>query len=213
MNKSKIKICGIKDIKTLNCCIKNKVDFFGLIFYKKSPRNISFNDALNLVYHSKNKKIKSVGVFVNESINQLNLLLKKLKVDYIQLHGKEDNQYISEIKKSNSVKIIKNIPIQGLTDLLAINNYPNADMFLFDYKPMENELPGGNSKQFSWELIKNIEIDKPWFISGGINIKNINKINNFTIPYGIDISSGVEEIQGIKSNDKITLLIKSYESK
>jgi len=213
LNKSKIKICGIKDIKTLNCCIKNKVDFFGLIFYKKSPRNISFNDALNLVYHSKNKKIKSVGVFVNESINQLNLLLKKLKVDYIQLHGKEDNQYISEIKKSNSVKIIKNIPIQGLTDLLAINNYPNADMFLFDYKPMENELPGGNSKQFSWELIKNIEIDKPWFISGGINIKNINKINNFTIPYGIDISSGVEEIQGIKSNDKITLLIKSYESK
>ena len=211
MNKSKIKICGIKDIRTLNCCIKNKVDFFGLIFYKKSPRNISFNDALNLVYHSKNKKIKSVGVFVNESINQLNLLLKKLKVDYIQLHGKEDNQYISEIKKSNSVKIIKNIPIQGLTDLLAINNYPNADMFLFDYKPMENELPGGNSKQFSWELIKNIEIDKPWFISGGININNINKINNFTIPYGIDISSGVEETRGIKSNDKITLLMKSYE--
>ena len=211
MNKSKIKICGIKDIRTLNCCIKNKVDFFGLIFYKKSPRNISFNDALNLVHHSKNKKIKSVGVFVNESINQLNLLLKKLKVDYIQLHGKEDNQYISEIKKSNSVKIIKNIPIQGLTDLLAINNYPNADMFLFDYKPMENELPGGNSKQFSWELIKNIEIDKPWFISGGININNINKINNFTIPYGIDISSGVEETRGIKSNNKITLLMKSYE--
>ena len=211
MNKSKIKICGIKDIRTLNCCIENKVDFFGLIFYKKSPRNISFNDALNLVHHSKNKKIKSVGVFVNESINQLNLLLQKLKVDYIQLHGKEDNQYISEIKKSNSVKIIKNIPIQGLTDLLAINNYPNADMFLFDYKPMENELPGGNSKQFSWELIKNIEIDKPWFVSGGINIKNINKINNFTIPYGIDISSGVEETRGIKSNDKITLLMKSYE--
>jgi phosphoribosylanthranilate isomerase len=211
LNKSKIKICGIKDIRTLNCCIENKVDFFGLIFYKKSPRNISFNDALNLVHHSKNKKIKSVGVFVNESINQLNLLLKKLKVDYIQLHGKEDDRYISKIKKSNSVKIIKNIPIQCLADLLTINNYPNADMFLFDYKPMENELPGGNSKQFSWELIKNIEIDKPWFISGGINIKNINKINNFTIPYGIDISSGVEETRGVKSNDKITLLMKSYE--
>jgi len=213
LNKPKIKICGIKDIGTLECCIKNKVDFFGLIFYKKSPRNISIDDALKLIHHSKNKKIKSVGVFVNEPIDKLNLILKKLKVDYIQLHGEEDERYISEVKKHNSIKIIKNIPIQDPVDLLTVNNYPNADMFLFDYKPMKNELPGGNSKQFSWELIKNIEIDKPWFISGGINIKNINKINNFTIPYGIDISSGVEEMLGIKSNNKITLLIESYESK
>ena len=213
MNKSNIKICGIKDIKTLDCCIKNKVDFFGLIFYKKSPRNINIKDALSLIHHSKNKKIRSVGVFVNEPIDQLNQLLKKLKVDYIQLHGKENDEYISKIKKNNSIKVIKNIPIQNSEDVLFIKNYPNADMFLFDYKPKENELPGGNSKQFSWELIKNIEIDKPWFISGGINIKNINKINNFTIPYGIDISSGVEEKPGIKNNNKITLLIKSYESK
>ena len=213
MNKSKIKICGIKDIKTLDCCIENKINFFGLIFYKKSPRNININDALYLIHHSENKKIKSVGVFVNEHINQLNLLLKRLKVDYIQLHGKEDDGYISEIKRFNSVKVIKNIPIRDSADLLTINKYPNADMFLFDYKPMENELPGGNSKQFPWKLIKNIETGKPWFISGGININNINKINNFTIPYGIDISSGVEEKPGIKSNNKITSLIKFYESK
>ena len=213
MNKSKIKICGIKNIKTLDCCIKNKVDFFGLIFYKKSPRNINIKDALNLIQHSKNKKIKSVGVFVNEPINRLNLLLHKLKVDYVQLHGNEDDRYIYEIKKLNSIKVIKNIPIQNSEDLLIIKNYTNADMFLFDYKPKENELPGGNSKQFSWELIKNIEIGKPWFISGGINIGNINKIINFTIPYGIDISSGVEEKPGIKNNNKITSLIKFYESK
>ena len=213
MNKSKIKICGIKDIKTLDCCIKNEVDFFGLIFYKKSPRNVNVKDALNLILHSKNKKIKSVGVFVNEPVNQLNLLLTKLKVNYIQLHGKEDDEYISEVKRLNSVGIIKNIPIKDSADLLLINNYPNADMFIFDYKPMENELPGGNSKQFSWELIRNLEINRPWFISGGINIENINKINKFTIPYGIDISSGVEERPGIKSNDKITSLIKSYEQK
>ena len=213
MNKSKIKICGIKNIQTLDCCIKNKVDFFGLIFYKKSPRNINIKDALNLIQHSKNKKIKSVGVFVNEPINRLNRLLHKLKVDYIQLHGNEDDRYIYEIKKLTSIKVIKNIPIQNSEDLLIIKNYTNADMFLFDYKPKKNELPGGNSKQFSWELIKNIEIVKPWFISGGINIQNINKIINFTIPYGIDISSGVEERLGIKSNNKITSLIKFYESK
>ena len=212
MNKSKIKICGIKDINTLDCCIRNKVDFFGLIFYKKSPRNINIKDALHLINYSKNKKIKSVGVFVNEPIDKLSLLLKKLKINIIQLHGGEDDRYISKIKKYNSVKIMKNIPIQNSADLLNINNYPNADMFLFDYKPMKNELPGGNSKQFSWKLLRNIKIDKPWFISGGINIENINKIQNFTIPYGIDISSGVEEKAGIKNNNKITSLIKSYES-
>jgi len=211
--KSKIKICGIKDIKTLDCCIKNNVDFFGLIFYKKSPRNISIKDALNLINHSRNKKIKSVGVFVNEHIDKLNLFLKKIKVDYIQLHGNEDDRYISEIKKYNSIKVIKNIPIRDSEDLLSIKNYTNADMILLDYKPVENELPGGNSKKFSWKLIKNIEIDKPWFISGGINIKNIDKIANFTIPYGIDISSGVEDKPGIKNNNKITSLIKFYESK
>ena len=151
MNKSKIKICGIKNIKTLDCCIKNKVDFFGLIFYKKSPRNINIKDALNLIQHSKNKKIKSVGVFVNEPINRLNLLLHKLKVDYVQLHGNENDRYIYEIKKLNSIKVVKSIPIQNSEDLLIIKNYTNADMFLFDYKPMKNELPGGNSKQFSWK--------------------------------------------------------------
>ena len=212
MNKSKIKICGIKDINTLDCCIRNKVDFFGLIFYKKSPRNINIKDALHLINYSKNKKIKSVGVFVNEPIDKLSLLLKKIKINIIQLHGEEDDGYISKIKKYNSVEIMKNIPIQNSADLLNINNYPNADMFLFDYKPMKNELPGGNSKQFSWELLRNIKIDKPWFISGGINIENINKINKFTIPYGIDISSGVEEKAGIKNNNKITSLIKSYGS-
>jgi len=132
------------------------------------------------------------------------------------MHGQEDDGYIFEIKKHNPIKIIKNIPIQCQEDLLNIKNYSNADMYLFDYKPIENELPGGNSKRFSWEIIKNIKIDKPWFVSGGINIENINiinKINKFTIPYGIDISSGVEERLGIKSNDKITSLIKSYESK
>ena len=174
---------------------------------------MNIKDALNLVDYSKNKRIKSVGVFVNEPVNHLNLLLKKLKLDYVQLHGEEDDRYISEIKKSNSVKIIKNIPIQESADFLIIKNYPNADMFLFDYKPTENELPGGNSKQFSWELIRNIDIDKPWFISGGINIENINMIDNFIIPYGIDISSGVEEEPGIKSNNKITSLMKSYGSK
>jgi len=211
--KSKIKICGIKDIKTLECCIENKVDFFGMIFYKKSPRNIKIREAQNLINYIQNKSIFSVGVFVNEPINQILKLIKKLKIDYVQLHGEENYDYINEIKKENSIKVIKNIPIKNSKDFLNTRKYSNVDMFLFDYKPSKDELPGGNAKTFSWNLISDIKIDKPWFLSGGINIYNINEIKNYTIPYGIDISSGVEDKIGIKSNNKITSLLKFYGTK
>lgn len=213
MIKSKIKICGIKDIKTLQCCIENNVKFFGLIFYRKSSRNIKNKDAIRLIKYSEKKNIKSVGVFVDESIDKLNKKLKILKLDYLQLHGNENDEYIKFLKKHNDIKIIKSISINTSQDFLNISKYHNNDLFLFDYKPLKNELPGGNAKKFDWALIKDIKIEKPWFLSGGINIKNINDIKKYAIPYGIDISSGVEVIKGIKNNEKINNLINSYESK
>ena len=213
MSKLKFKICGVKSLEILDCCIANNVDFFGLIFYKKSTRNIEIKDAQKLIFYSKNKSISSVGVFVNEPITQLHNLLKKLKLDYIQLHGNEDKNYMSEIKKNNSIKIIKNISMNSKEDLLKIEKYPNADFLLFDYKPSEKELPGGNAKKFSWDLLKYIKTDQPWFLSGGINIKNINEVKNYAIPYGIDISSGVESSPGNKSINKINSLFQFYDSK
>jgi len=213
LSKLKFKICGIKNLEILDCCVTNNVDFFGLIFYKKSPRNIEIKDAQKLVFYSKYKSISSVGVFVNEPITQLQNLLKILKLDCIQLHGNEDKNYISEIKKNNSIKIIKNIAVSSKEDLLKIEKYPNADFLLFDYKPTEEELPGGNAKKFSWDLIKDIKTDQPWFLSGGISIKNINEIKNYAIPYGIDISSGVESSPGNKSTSKINSLFQFYDSK
>lgn len=212
MIRSKIKICGIKEIETLECCIENRVAFFGLIFFEKSPRYINLNDAIKLIKFSQNKDILSVGVFVDKPVDELNRILKTLKVNYIQLHGKEDNNYIKIIKKKNTINVIKVLQIDSYNDFENIKNYPNADMFLFDYKPSEKELPGGNAKKFDWNLIKNLQINKNWFLSGGINIKNVNHIKDFIIPYGIDISSGVEDQLGNKNNEKITSLIKLHES-
>ena len=210
MNKSNIKICGVKNIDTIICCIKNKIKFFGLIFYTKSPRNIEIAEALELINFSTNKNIYSVGVFVNEKLNVLLNTLKKLPLNFIQLHGSETNAYIKAVKKNNKIKVIKVIMVKTLKDFKKIDNYPDTDMFLFDYKPSKNELPGGNAKSFNWELLKNVKIQKQWFLSGGINIRNIKDIENFTIPYGIDISSGVEDKLGIKNNAKISSLIKHY---
>ena len=80
------KICGLKNIETLNCCEKNKVDFFGMIFYKKSPRNITFDESKNLTDISKNLNIKPVGVFVNHEINELKMLLEQ-NISHQSLHS------------------------------------------------------------------------------------------------------------------------------
>ena len=213
MSNSKIKICGIKKIETLKCCIQNNINYFGLIFYKKSPRFVSYESALDLINYSKNKNISSVGVFVNENIEYLNKMIKKLNFNFVQLHGKENDEYIKEIKKNHNTKIIKVISVSTLNDIKKVTKYPNSDLFLFDYKPSKKELPGGNAKKFNWSLLRGIKIEKPWFLSGGININNINDIKDYAIPYGIDVSSGVEEKPGIKNNKKIVSLINTYGSK
>ena len=204
------KICGLKSEETLICCEENKVDFFGMIFYKKSPRNIEIHQAKKLTDISNNLKIQPVGVFVNHNIDSLNKIISYLNLKLIQLHGEESQSYIDEIKKQFNVEIIKKISIRTAKDLNKISKFKNVDYLLFDYKPNYNELPGGNSKSFDWELLKDKKIGLPWFISGGINKDNIKKIQNLLNPNGIDLSSGVEESIGIKNNTKINNLFKKF---
>ena len=200
------KICGIKNEDTLICCEDNSVDFFGMIFYPKSPRNISIEDASNLQIKSENLNINGVGVFVNKNINEIEDIIKKVRLKYIQLHGSEDEEYIKTLKRIG-VKVIKSISISNINDLRNISKYNSSDYFLFDYKPMKNELPGGNSKSFDWNILKSLNTDKPWFLSGGISIKNIQEILNDVSPFGIDLSSGVEKELGIKDNHIINNFI------
>jgi len=204
------KICGLKEKKNLLCCVENNVDFFGMIFYEKSPRNIRLDEAKSLIDFSKNLKIKPVGVFVNHKLDDLKKIISFLNLKYIQLHGDENQIYIDEIKNQFNLKVIKKISIKNNDDLKNINSYRNIDYLLFDYKPKNTELPGGNSKSFDWNLLKDQEINLPWFISGGINQSNIKNIQNILNPHGIDLSSGVEESIGMKSNNKINSLFKKY---
>jgi len=204
----KIKICGIKNTAILDCCNKFNVNYYGLIFYKNSPRNITVKDAIKLVKNKKINKSIAVGVFVNHDIYDLIELIKIIDLKYIQLHGNENNDYISRLKDKFDLKIIKAIGIQNENDFKQIKSFSQADFLLFDYKSKKNELPGGNSKSFNWSIIKEKSIAKPWFISGGINKKNINEILENLTPYGIDISSGVEDYPGIKNPKKIKEIVK-----
>ena len=204
------KICGLKSEESLICCEKNNVNFFGMIFYNESPRNISLSEARNLINLSKNLKIKPVGVFVNHDITNLKKIILSLGLNFIQLHGEENQTYINELKNLFEIKIIKKLSIRTDADIKKINNYKNIDYLLFDYKPKTNELPGGNSKTFDWSLLKNKKIGLPWFISGGVNETNIKNVKKLINPNGIDLSSGVEGSKGIKSNKKINNLFKKF---
>ncbi len=201
-----IKICGIQNKNTLICCEKNNVNFFGMIFYPASPRNISIQNAAELQKISEDLNIKGVGVFVNKHLYEVEKIIKNLKLRFVQLHGTEDDDYIKNLKQTG-VKIIKSISISNKNDLRKISKYQNVDYFLFDYKPLKGELPGGNSKSFDWNILKNIDTKKPWFLSGGINANNIKQILKDIKPLGIDLSSGVEKELGIKDNHMINNFI------
>ena len=201
-----IKICGIQNQDTLMCCENNSINFFGMIFYPKSPRNITIENANKLNSISEKLNINGVGVFVNKEINELKEIIKYVNLKYVQLHGSEDELYIKKLKEFG-VKIIKSISVSKEDDLKKINNYQTADYFLFDYKPKKNELPGGNSKSFDWNILKSLKTDKPWFLSGGINLNNIQQILVDINPCGVDLSSGVEKELGIKDNQIINNFI------
>ena len=201
-----IKICGIQNQDTVMCCENNSINFFGMIFYPKSPRNISIENANKLNKLSEKLNINGVGVFVNKDIYELEAIIKYVNLKYVQLHGSEDELYIKNLKKFG-VKVIKSISVSNEDDLKKINNYQTADYFLFDYKPKKNELPGGNSKSFDWNILKSLKTDKPWFLSGGININNIQQILVDINPCGVDLSSGVEKELGIKDNHIINNFI------
>ncbi len=155
--------------------------------------------------------IKGVGVFVNENIENIVKYIDKLKLKLVQLHGEEDEKYINEIKKFN-IKVIKKISVSNKKDIENIKNYKNVDYFLFDYKPKQNELPGGNAKSFDWNILKEFKLGKPWFLSGGINIDNIQYLKTEIKPFGIDLSSGVEKELGIKDNQIINNFIEKLKN-
>ena len=206
-----IKICGIQNKETLICCEKNKINFFGMIFYDKSPRNITIKNAKILQKIANDLNINGVGIFVNKNINELEKIIKDIKLRFVQLHGSEDNTYIEDLKKLG-VKVVKSISLSNKKDLSKISEYESADYFLFDYKPLEDELPGGNAKSFDWNILKNLKTKKPWLLSGGINENNIQQIIDDINPLGVDLSSGVEKELGIKDNRIINNFIEKFKN-
>ena len=201
-NNFEIKICGINDKLCMDVAIESKADYIGLVFYDKSPRNLSLGDAKKLL-KNRNQHSKIVALTVNSDDDFIKDIEQNIRPDYFQLHGNETPLRCKEIKVKFETPIIKGIGIKNKLDLIKANqDYENlCDILLLDSP--SSILPGGNGEIFNWNIIKNCEPSKKWMLAGGLNINNIEKAVKISNPPAIDISSGVEISKGIKDPEMI----------
>ena len=186
---TKIKLCGLNRVADIEVANFLLPDFVGFIFWAKSKRYISPNDAAKLK-NILDKKISAVGVFVNEKISVVAEIAKFL--DLIQLHGDEDENYISEIKKITAKKIIKAFKIKTADDLQAAKN-SRADFILLDGG-------AGTGETFNWQMLKNFE--REYFLAGGLTVENVSAAVKDLKPFAVDVSSGIET-GGLKDSAKM----------
>ena len=191
----KVKICGIKTLEAAVEADKAGADLIGFIFYKESSRFINPFKAAEI---AKSIKCKKVGVFVDESSDYINEIVRLVGLDYVQLHGNEDAKFIAKIRR---VPIIKAWRYNGELDMREVNKYP-SDFILFD--SFVKDRVGGTGKTFDWNKasLETRKLTKPFFIAGGISRENVREVIKIFRPYGIDLSGSLE-IKGAKSISKI----------
>ena len=209
----KLKVCGLTKLDQIVELMQINIDFLGFIFYEKSPRYV-----LNALTLNEIKSIQhrgKVGVFVNENIPTILEISEKAGLNYIQLHGDENEDFIIELRQNlkEEVKIIKvfRIPIviprneesqRFFTSLLAVQN--DIDYVLFD---TDSKSFGGTGKTFDWQILNELEINIPYFLSGGISEENIENIKQLELqPFALDINSKVEIEPGNKNINKIKIV-------
>ena len=205
MNKVQIKICGVKDITIAEHAISCGVSFLGFIFFENSKRNISTESCTKILKEIEGN-VNTVAVTVDPSDKDLENY-SEMKFTHLQLHGNESLEKVQNINKAYNFKIIKSFNVASESDLMNIDKYTDfVDHILLDSKPKKN-MPGGTGVAFDWKIIRNFYPKKPFFLSGGLNSNNIldalrmNKTNYF------DVSSGVENSEGIKDKKLISEFI------
>ena len=200
----KVKMCGISKIETIPAVVEAKPDYMGLVF-APSKRQVTVEQAEILVKelhkqcinHYDTKVVKTVGVFVNETLDNLVTIAKEVNLDAVQLHGDEDEAFIQSLKECTNVEVWKAVQIRSTADAEKWID-SSADMLLFDaYHKAER---GGTGEVFDWSCLD--EFERPFMLAGGIDSTNVARAIRTVRPYGIDISSGIET-DGVKDDEKI----------
>lgn len=198
--KVKLKVCGMKQAANIAAVAELQPDYLGFIFYQQSPRYISEVSAELIKYVP--PTIKTTGVFVDEDLQVVKQYIIKYNLKAVQLHGKESVAYCQELK-STGVEVIKAFGVDENFDFSKLKFYLNeVDYFLFD---TQTSAHGGSGKVFNWELLEKYQFDKPYFLSGGIDLTHIETLKNINDPrlYAVDVNSKFELEPGLKDVEKL----------
>jgi len=197
----KVKVCGMTSLKDALVAVEGGADAVGFIFYKKSPRSVTMKTVREIVLELP-PFVDTVGVFVDETAEQINKIADYCNLDIIQLHGNESPTFCKKIRR----KVIKAFRIKDMQSVKKISNF-QVSGFLLD--TFSENLHGGTGKVFDWNLALPAKKFGPVIMAGGLTPNNVQQAVRQIRPYGVDVCSGVESEPGIKDHKKVRAFLKN----
>jgi phosphoribosylanthranilate isomerase len=205
-----VKICGLSTPEATEVALDESADMVGFVFFPPSPRHLSF-EAAHLLGQRVRGRAQKVALTVDADDAWLDAIVRSLRPDMLQLHGKETAARVAALKRRFGLPVMKAVPIEQKDDLAVAANYiAVADRILFDARaPRHATRPGGLGKAFDWRLLENLALGVPFMLSGGLDAGNVAEAVRITKAPGVDVSSGVERAPGEKDPDKIRAFIRA----
>ncbi|WP_221420198.1 phosphoribosylanthranilate isomerase [Fulvivirga sp. M361] len=188
----RLKVCGLRD--NIQEVIALAPDFVGFIFYPESPRYVGALEVGKIA--SMPESIKKIGVFVNEELPKVREIIHKYSLDLVQLHGHETVEYCKDLK-TDGIGVIKVFSGNDLPSQELLQAYvPYIDYYLFDTR---SENYGGTGQKFNWSQLEVLDLERPFFLSGGVDMDSIDHLKKGTLSvYAIDVNSKFEMAPGLK---------------
>lgn len=196
-----IKICGITRLEDAQAALREGANAVGFVFWPKSPRCIDVERARAIVAELP-RDVLSVGVFVDQPADSVNELATRVGLSAVQLHGQENHDYVRLMSRP----VIKAVAIDGdrLPDVSAWQ--PDVMILLDVHDPVRK---GGTGKTIDWVAAASIAVRRKILLAGGLTPENVSEAIARVRPYGIDVSSGVEQSPGIKDHARIKALFEA----
>lgn len=203
-----VKICGLSDRESIDAAVNAGADMIGLMFFARSPRAVSLDQAADLVRHLAGRA-ESVAITVDMDDVSTQAIADRVQPDWLQLHGREPVERVAEVSQRFPQKVIKALGVRDKTDLAAVDSYADvADCILLDAKPPTgSDRPGGLGVAFDWTLLDGFSPGVPWMLSGGLTPSNVGEALRMTSAPAVDASSGLETAPGHKDADLIRTFI------
>jgi phosphoribosylanthranilate isomerase len=196
----RIKFCGITSVADAELAVATGAWAVGLILWPESKRACDPGEGIRIA-NAVRRKVEVVGVFVNQSLDEIAALVDMLGLSMVQLHGEEGPAFATEVRRRTGAKVIKAQSIRLASDVLKVQAFHAIDYHLLD--TYREGLRGGTGETFDWRMLERRSTDVPLILSGGLNAENVAEGIAAAEPFAVDVASGVEVSPGVKDPIKM----------